>query len=99
MATAYLEYSRWIGDPYSSAQMIAMADAYLTPILLALSKTNISIEKAPLPAKSISTGLPMTTYYFMVTAMGLGMVLAFTVGLYIGSKIALPKDLERLRKS
>ncbi len=99
MATAYLEYSRWIGDPYSSAQMIAMADAYLTPILLALSKTNISIEKAPLLAKSISTGLPMTTYYFMVTAMGLGMVLAFTVGLYIGSKIALPKDLERLRKS
>ncbi len=99
MATAYLEYSRWIGDPYTSAQMIAMADAYLTPILLALSKTNISIEKAPLPAKSIPTSLPMTTYYFMVTAMGLGMVLAFTVGLYIGSKIALPKDLERLKKS
>ncbi len=99
MATAYLEYSRWIGNPYASAQMIAMADAYLTPILLALSKTNISIEKAPLPARSIPVGIPTTTYYFMVTAMGVGMVLAFTVGLYIGSKIAFPRDLERLKKS
>lgn len=98
MAPAYLEYSRWIGNPYVAAQMIAMADSYLTPILLAYSNVNINLGEISLPARSAPIGLPMSTYYYMIAVMGIGMGLAFLVGVYLGSKIALPKDLEEIRR-
>lgn len=98
MVPAYLEYSRWIGDPYVAAQMIAMADSYLTPILLAYSNVNISLKGVPLPARSSPIGLPMSTYYYMIAVMGVGMGLAFLIGVYLGSKIALPKDIEEVKK-
>ena len=99
MATAYLEYSRWMDNPYVAAQMIAMADSYLTPILLAYSNITISLKQVALPATSISSAMPLTTYYYIIVAMGVGMGLAFIVGLYLGSKIALPRDIERIKKS
>lgn len=101
MATAYLEYSRWVNDPYAAAQMIAMADSYLTPILLAYSNTTISLGEVSLPATSISPArhsMPLTTYYYIIIAMGMGMGLAFMIGLYLGSKMALPRDIERIKK-
>ncbi len=98
IAPAYVEYSEWVGDPYSAAQLVAMADAYLTPIYFAYMNLSMSLSKTSIRT---STLLPLTSEYsyIFIVVVGVSVALSFTLGLYVGSKLALPKEVEEIRRS
>ncbi len=98
IAPAYVEYSEWVGDPYSAAQLVAMADAYFTPIYFAYMNISLELSKAPIRT---STLLPLAggySYVFIIV-VGVSVAFAFTMGIYLGSKLALPKEIEEIRRS
>ncbi len=98
IAPAYIEYSKWVGDPYSAAQLTAMADAYLTPIYFAYMNLSMGLNKTSIRT---STLLPLSGAYgyAFVLVVGASVALSFVLGVYIGSKLALPKEVEEIRRS
>lgn len=98
IAPAYIEYSEWVGDPYSAAQLTAMADAYLTPIYFAYTNISINLNKTSIRT---STLLPIAGgySYAFVLVVGFSAAFFFVLGLYVGSKLALPKEVEEIRRS
>ncbi len=98
IAPAYIEYSEWVGDPYSSAQLVAMADAYLTPIYFAYMNLSMSINKTSIRTTTLLPIAGEYSYVF-VLVVGVSVALSFVLGLYVGSKLALPKEVEEIRRS